>query len=568
MVARHRWSSRLAFGLTASFLLQVGSVQGATSCKSSIPTGTYAVVVCLVDPQPSETILGEYLIRATAEVDVVDIRVRRLVFYLDGTYLLIDYEAPYEFVLPTGAWPDGIHSLGIEAIMQDDAVTPRMDIPFTVANGNATQSPRPEPFVPRTPTRQVGRPFVVAAAGDGASGERNSADVTDAIVEWDPDLFLYLGDVYEKGTPTEFLNWYGKDDAFYGRLASITNPTIGDHEYENGRADGYFDYWGGIPDYYSYDAAGWHFISLNSTGQFGQTDPGSPQYEWLRADLSANVAPCTFAYFQHPPFSIGSQGGAERMRSIWTLLVQSGVDIVLTANDHNYQRWSPLNEAGEGASSGPTLFVLGTGGHGVRGFERADPRVVVGADSNPEALGALRIQIGPGGAAYEFVNTARDVVDSGSLACTGAGFDSGPPAAPAEISVERIEGGHVAVTWSASDDDIVVTGYQVLRDGEVVAETSSFVPTYTDTDAGTERHEYGVIARDFAGASSLPAIATLAAAAEEATPPPAAETAAESNPKPGLPRDSSLPIGLVAGVLALVALGTAGLMLAVSRLRR
>ena len=27
---------------------------------------------------------------------------------------------------------------------------------------------------------------------------------------------------------------------------------------------GYFDYWNNIPNYYSFNAGGWHFISLNS----------------------------------------------------------------------------------------------------------------------------------------------------------------------------------------------------------------------------------------------------------------------------------------------------------------
>jgi len=331
MGARRSWSGRVAFGLAASLLLQVGSlvgsVQAATSCKSSTPTGAYEVIVCLADPEASATIAGEYLIRASAEVDVVDIRVRRLVFYLDGTYLLIDLEAPYEFVLPTPAWPDGTHTLGIEAIMQDDAVTARLDVPIIVANGRATSSPRPEPFTPRTPAQEGGRPFVVAAVGDGASGERNSADVTDAIVEWDPDA-----------------------------------------------------------------------------------------------------------------------------------------------------------------------------------------------------------------------------------------------------SAERLDRGQVAVSWSASDDDTVVTGYQLLRDGQVVAETSSFELMYVDTDAGDEPHEYGVVARDIAGGSSRPASASVAAEVQEVTPLPAPSnsvaTAGEPDPTDETPPDSSPSIGLIAGTIGLVVVGTAGLMLTARRLRR
>ncbi len=87
-----------------------------------------------------------------------------------------------------------------------------------------------------------------------------------------------LGDVYEKGTHTEFFNWYGTPDRFFGRMRNYTNPVIGNHEYENNVAPGYFGYWNQVPDYYSYDAAGWHFIALNSTSQLGQRGPGSPRY--------------------------------------------------------------------------------------------------------------------------------------------------------------------------------------------------------------------------------------------------------------------------------------------------
>ena len=129
------------------------------------------------------------------------------------------------------------------------------------------------PYVPALPP--VGNSLVVAAAGDGASGEMNASNVSDLLNTWQPDLFLYLGDVYEKGTHSEFYNWYGTPDRFFGRLRSITNPVIGNHEYENGVAPGYFDYRNQVPDYYSYDAAGWHFIALNSTSQLGERGPAA-----------------------------------------------------------------------------------------------------------------------------------------------------------------------------------------------------------------------------------------------------------------------------------------------------
>ena len=54
-----------------------------------------------------------------------------------------------------------------------------------------------------------------------------------------PDRFLYLGDVYETGTLKEFRRWYHPR---FGRLAHITAPTIGNHEWDN-RFQGYYRYW-------------------------------------------------------------------------------------------------------------------------------------------------------------------------------------------------------------------------------------------------------------------------------------------------------------------------------------
>lgn len=69
-----------------------------------------------------------------------------------------------------------------------------------------------------------------------------------------PQPVPLTGDVYEKGTETEFYNWYGQDGVLWGRFKDVTNPIVGNHEYENDVAPGYFNYWSGVPDYYSYDA--------------------------------------------------------------------------------------------------------------------------------------------------------------------------------------------------------------------------------------------------------------------------------------------------------------------------
>jgi hypothetical protein len=178
---------------------------------------------------------------------------------------------------------------------------------------------------------------VVAAAGDGAGGETNATNVVNLVSSWNPNLLIYLGDVYEKGTSTEFYNWYGVNSLNFSKFRTITDPTIGNHEYTNGPPTGYFDYWNNIPNYYSFTTGGWHFISLNSNSSFIGTSTTSAQYQWLAQDLAANATACTLVYWHAPLYNIGPEGNASSMQSIWALLVQDQVDFVLNGHDHYIQ---------------------------------------------------------------------------------------------------------------------------------------------------------------------------------------------------------------------------------------
>ena len=133
-------------------------------------------------------------------------------------------------------------------------------------NNGITQPPvNNQTFTPSTGTTPPnGSPFIVVATGDGADGGTFAASVASLSASLNPNLFLYLGDVYEDGTIAEFYNWYGTGGTNFNSLYSITDPTIGNHEYTGSQAPGYFDYWNNVPNYYSFSTGGWHFISLNS----------------------------------------------------------------------------------------------------------------------------------------------------------------------------------------------------------------------------------------------------------------------------------------------------------------
>ncbi len=397
--------------------------QAASGCVTSGPANnSYTITLCFSAPAGSGNLTGNVTVTGSVTTTGTAPGIQRMIFYINGGYLLYDFQSPYTFTLPTTKWIDGPYTLGFSAIMRDGFITSTSTINVRFQNGITKTPVNTNTFTPTGGSQPPpGSPFVVGAVGDGAGGEINATNVTNLIAGWNPNLFLYLGDVYEKGLVTEFYNWYGTSSTFYGRFKSVTNPTIGNHEYENNKAPGYFDYWDNVPNYYSYDAAGWHFISLNSTSQYGQTSTSSAQYSWLSQDLTANASKCTIVYFHHPVFSVGPQGNTTTMTAIWALMAQKGVTIVLTGHDHSYQRWTPLDGAGNPSPTGITQFVVGTGGHAVQNFVRTDNRMVKGYGSAPTAYGAFRLELSSTGAAFKFINTAGTLLDSGTVACSKSG---------------------------------------------------------------------------------------------------------------------------------------------------
>lgn len=396
-------------------LLSLAPPSAATdTCRTSAPSsGSYTVTVCFTTPSPGDMLTGTVRVSATVTVSG-DRVVRTLQFFVDTGFVLTDFEAPYAFDLPTERWPEGSHRLKVEATIKGnpDWVSQRalLDVVFDNPGG----SPATTPFAARTPSPSTGHPLVVAAVADGASGRSMSKKVTDLIASWNPDLLLYAGDVYEEGTPTEFLNWYGRNGSRWSRFRSITNPAVGNHEYRTPGAAGYFDYWGNPPHHYSYDAGGWHFISLDSTFEYGQTASGTPQYEWLRNDLLDNPSSCTIAYFHHPPFSLGDKVVSDRLMPIWSLLAKKGVDIVVTGHEHNYIRWKPMDANGHVDPNGATAFVVGTGGHFMYPQLQTDPRV---AKRYAWKYGALRLGLSDGEATFTFVGSDDSELDGGTLVC-------------------------------------------------------------------------------------------------------------------------------------------------------
>lgn len=270
--------------------------------------------------------------------------------------------------------------------------------PATAAASGST----PPPALRRLPDRRA----TVWAVGDGADGGGAARTLAHLITRARPDLFLYLGDVYETGSPQEFAAHY---DAVYGALAARTAPTPGNHDWA-ANAVGYAPYWrralgGPVPRWYAVRTAGWTLLSLNSEAPH---DPGSAQVAWARR-LLAGPGDCRIAFWHRPRFSAGLHGDAADVAPLWDT-VRGRAALVLNGHDHTSQRLTPVG--------GTTEYVAGAGGHAPYPLNTADRRLAYGSTGAPTAL---RLRLRPGRADLAFVRDDGRTVDRDVVRCHPGG---------------------------------------------------------------------------------------------------------------------------------------------------
>jgi hypothetical protein len=241
-------------------------------------------------------------------------------------------------------------------------------------------------------------PAEVWAIGDGAAGNRPARRMAAHIVNADPTRVLYLGDVYEAGTPSEFRTRFA---AIYGPLLERMAPTPGNHEWP-GHRSGYDRFWKSVtgvptPYRYAFDVGGWHVVSLNS-----ETPSDPAQLRFLRGQLGN---PCTLAFWHRPRFSAGTHGDQRDIASLWQTL-RGRAALVLSGHDHDMQRLKPVG--------GTTQVVAGAGGRDLYPVRARDRRL---AFSDDRHYGALRLRLSPGRARLAFVALNGRVLDRSTVSC-------------------------------------------------------------------------------------------------------------------------------------------------------
>ena len=287
---------------------------------------------------------------------------------------------------------------------------------------------------------------VIAAAGDiacdpdltrfgtglGTNDACHMLQTSDLMLKMDLSAVIPLGDLqYENGTLDKFQRSY---DPTWGRLRAQTRPVVGNHEYRTPGAAGYFDYFNGPgvfdgpagardKGYYSYDLGAWHVVTLNSQCSHPAADnpyrrdcdAGSPQEQWLRADLAAHPTRCTLAVWHHPWFSSGLEGVNDRVRPLVQALYDNGVEVLLTGHDHGYERFAPMDPSfNRDGERGLRQFVIGTGGKNEEMHRYPQPNSEVRSEGS---FGVLKLELRPNAYRWEFVRDRGSFADSGANAC-------------------------------------------------------------------------------------------------------------------------------------------------------
>lgn len=324
----------------------------------------------------------------------------------------------YSFVWPTQKYLDGS---GVLRVQYKSTSTTPADVTVTLSNGNVSDFQHTAndwtDFVPG-PWSGASDPVVVAS-GDGPSDEAASNGVAASIAETDPAQFLFLGDVYEKGTFTENLNHYGVSaldgtaGTLWGAMAAKTQPTLGNHEAPNLVA--WKDYWHGRPTYTSFRFGGVLFLDLNSNTPM---KVGSPQYTFVSSALAS--APACVVAFWHSPTLAKDNVSSGRL-PMWKLLANNGGDLVLNGHQHYLAEYKPLDQNLQ-LGGHMVELISGAGGHSLGGGgSDSQNRLKWTLGRVPGAL-YLTLEGGSSGGTassigWSFQNTAHTVLETGSVTC-------------------------------------------------------------------------------------------------------------------------------------------------------
>ncbi len=212
-------------------------------------------------------------------------------------------------------------------------------------------------------------------------------------------------------------------------IMKAIRPSVGNHDYMTDRAAANYRYFGDRigpagKGYYSYEVGDWHVIVLNSElAVEGTATEKTAQLDWLRQNLADHRKLCTMSYFHKPLFSSSYRQGIAEMQTIWKILYDAGVDLILSGHDHHYERFVPQTPTGEADTvRGIEQIIVGTGGATLRGFRSRFGLRGRGLEGNSAVqvqghFGVLLLTLGNTGYRSAFIDTEGRVWDRSGREC-------------------------------------------------------------------------------------------------------------------------------------------------------
>jgi hypothetical protein len=264
----------------------------------------------------------------------------------------------------------------------------------------------------------VTTPVTLIAAGDIGRCDSDADERTAELAASIPGTVLVLGDnAYDDGSAREYQACY---EPSWGPLLERTLAVPGNHDHETDGAEGYFGYFGPRAGpsgrgWYAQDIGAWRLITLDSEcDEVGGCDRGSPQYEWLAAELADHPGSCSVVAFHRPRYSSGYHGDFGDIDPLWRLVVEAGADVVLNGHEHSYERLGPMDASGRPDTEGATVFVVGTGGAPLRGFESP---VEASKVRIADRFGVLILELADGSYRWTFRSPDQTGEDRGAGVC-------------------------------------------------------------------------------------------------------------------------------------------------------
>jgi hypothetical protein len=224
--------------------------------------------------------------------------------------------------------------------------------------------------------------FTFIAFGDSGTGSSEQRQLASVMAGDTFDMAILPGDIaYGNAGGTGDASYRGYNDWFFDiypawlrSAALFTAQGNHDSRPSNGNGAAYLDTFTlpgngaspAYPDhaerYYSFDYGPVHFVALDTEFAFQDLTRRAEQLSWLEADLASTTQPWKIAVYHRSPYSAGGEHGSDlAVRSAFApLFEQYGVQLSISAHEHDYERSMPLRASSSGTAV--TYVVSGGGG--------------------------------------------------------------------------------------------------------------------------------------------------------------------------------------------------------------